>query len=55
MSADGVARVIIIGFVCFWIALVLLSGLNVFRFLGTIVVAAVLEWRDERRRKRTAQ
>jgi len=53
MSADAVARVAIIAFVCFWIGLVVLSGLNVLRFLGTIVVAAVLEWRDGRRARRS--
>lgn len=52
MTADTVARVAIIAFVLFWIALVVLSGLNVLRFLGTIVAAALLEWRDGRRRRR---
>lgn len=52
MTADAVARAAIIAFVLFWILLVVLSGLNVLRFLGTIVAAAVLEWREGRKRPR---
>jgi Flp pilus assembly protein TadB len=55
MAADDVARIAIIAFVCLWMALVLLSGLNVLRFLGTIVAAALLEWRDQRRLKRMSK
>ena len=55
MSGDTIARVAIIGFVLFWIALLVLSGLNVLRFLGTIVAAAVLEWWEGRRRRHPRQ